>query len=82
MFDLYVTICDKNLEVMILDHDVLRVRFLLLRNCECDCLLIDFVKCGWIFEKIAQCRLFVSLKIDYEPIFFLRLTKFNMSLIA
>ena len=48
MLDLYVNICDKTLEVIILDSDVLCVRLHLRINYECDFPLIVFVNCDWI----------------------------------
>ena len=48
MLDLYVNICDKTLEVIILDSDMLCARLHLRINYECDFPLIVFVNCDWI----------------------------------
>ena len=66
MFDLYVTICDKNMEVMILDHDVLHVRSYLQRNHECNRPLNFFVNYDWLFENTAQYHPGVSLNLEYK----------------
>ena len=66
MFDLCVTIWETNPEVMILDHDVLHKRSHFQRHCECDCILVVFVNCDWIFEKTSQYRRGVSSKLEYE----------------
>ena len=66
MLDLYVTISNKTMEVLILEPDVLGTRSHWQRNRECNCPLIIFVKCDWIFEKTAQHPLGVSLKLQYE----------------
>ena len=54
ILDLYVTICDKTLEVMILDRDVLRTRSHLQSNQECDHPLILFVNFDCLLENTAQ----------------------------
>ena len=66
MFDLYVAISNKIPEVMLLYLDVLCVRSHLRRNRECNCPLIFFLNCDWIFEKTAQHCRGVSLKLEYK----------------
>ena len=51
---------------MILDCNVLRMRSNLRSNRECDCPLINFMKCDWIFKNTAQHRQGVSLNLEYE----------------
>ena len=65
MFDLYITICNKTLEVIILDCDVLRTRSYSWRNHECDRPLIVFVNCDYIFFYTTQYRRGVFLKLEY-----------------
>ena len=66
MFNLYVTIHDKNPEVIILDIDVFFVRFNLQSNCKFYRPLIVFVKCDWLLENNSHHRQGVSLNLGYE----------------
>ena len=70
MLDLYFTIHDETLEVMILDCNVLLKRSHLRSKQKYDCPFIIFVDCDCIFEKTAQNLQGVSLKLEYELNFF------------
>ena len=64
MFDLYIKIHNKNLEVMILYRDVLRTRSHFQRNREFNHPLIVFINCEYIFENKAQYLRGVALNIE------------------
>ena len=66
MFDLFFTIHDETMYVMIPDRYVLRVRLYLRIKREFGRPLTVFVNCDWIFENTAQHRQDVSLNIEYE----------------
>ena len=66
MLDLYITIRDKNPEVMILDRNLIRTRLHFWINRERNHPLIIYVNCDWIFKKTAQHRRSVTLKLGYE----------------
>ena len=66
MLNLYVAFCNETTAVMILDCNVLCTRLHLWINRECDRLFIIIVNYDWIFEKIAQHRRVLSLKIEHE----------------
>ena len=66
MLNFYITICDKNPEVLILDSGVLGTRSYLQINREYDRPLIIFVKCDRISKKSAQHLWRISLKFKYE----------------
>ena len=64
MLDIYVEIFGETPEVMILDRNVIRARLHLRRNCECDCPLIVFINCDYIFKNTTKYCQGVSLKLE------------------
>ena len=63
MFYIYVTMCDKNPEVMILDINVLCARSNLRWNREYNLPLIVFIKCDWILGK--DCTVLSVCLLEY-----------------
>ena len=64
MFYFDVTICNKNVEVMIFDRDVLDTRSHLWSKRECGCPLIVLMNCYWLVKMNAHQLWSVTLKFE------------------